>query len=153
MQISLQEKKNHFQKSQYFKKKKLWNYMFPAPFSWMLLFYNGFAPKSQIIKYKKICKICYLINFEFVWKPQASFLCQFQPVKMNSISGGILICIILGWFNLRSSFDEFKCTVKTNFNSTCTTQETKTFPPPRRKISCSMAEKLFENGKQSNFSN
>jgi hypothetical protein len=44
-------------------------------------------------------------------------------------------------------------TVKTDFNSTCTTQETKTFPPPRRKISCSMAERLFKNGKQSNFSN
>jgi hypothetical protein len=44
-------------------------------------------------------------------------------------------------------------TVKTNFNSTCTTQERKTFPPPRQKISYSMAEKLFEKDKQCKISN
>jgi hypothetical protein len=41
----------------------------------------------------------------------------------------------------------------TSANSTCTTQERKTFPPPRQKISYSMAEKLFEKGKQSKISN
>jgi hypothetical protein len=45
------------------------------------------------------------------------------------------------------------CTVKTDFNSTCTTQERKTFPPPRQKISAMTAKKLIEKGKQIKISN
>ncbi len=47
----------------------------------------------------------------------------------------------------------WRYTVKTNFNSTCTMQETKTFPPPRQENSAMAAEMLFEKGKQSKISN